>query len=95
MNGEHGSHGGAGGGAAAIAAVKDGGPRQAMARAVLAKGARAKEETVGANCPEIMKRLNHRDTFRVCGVVDGGREQRECVMDVDEVGTRFPKELEE
>ena len=81
----HADHSDGGGQGAAIAAV-DGTPGIGPGDAFFADMAVAQQLGIGAKQPVIMQGLDHGDASFGGGFMDGGRQQGEEIVDVDDVG---------
>ena len=82
----HERHRGAGGAAVAVAAMRHGGPGDGLAQAVLADPALAQQLGLGAHEAVIVQRLDHGDAAPPGRLVGGGRDQRERVVAMHDVG---------
>jgi hypothetical protein len=86
MNVDHGGDGGGCGAAVAITFVAEGGSKGALLKAVLTGVAVAEEESTGAEEAEVVECLYDRDAEAADGVVGGGRNEGEGVVEVGDVG---------
>ena len=91
MDADHPGDSGGEDAASPVTAVPDAWERDGEANALLAEGSFTQQQGAGADEAEVMQRLDGRHAFRAGGVEDRGRDEREEVMDGDDLGPGLAK----